>query len=143
MFGKFLTIAFCFSLSACAKPNYQDSKDLKVSQKVGLSCSSISNLCHRLTWETMPTETTMGSFKLEFFQSNLDSPWRDLPGDLSVVLWMPSMGHGSSPVQIEKVAPGIYHVTRVFFVMPGEWEIRVQLKNGNSVVDEIIQNISI
>ena len=47
------------------------------------------------------------------------------------------MGHGSSPV---KIAPGsvagVFSATEVFFVMPGEWEIWIQLKEGTKVFDQ-------
>jgi hypothetical protein len=59
-------------------------------------------------------------------------------GQWLIKLWMPSMGHGSSPVKISQAlgtagAPldGVFNVTNVFFVMPGEWEIRVIVKDGN------------
>jgi hypothetical protein len=52
-----------------------------------------------------------------------------------VALWMPSMGHGSAPTQIQRVLndrgeviPGTYMVTNMYFMMPGDWDIRVALK---------------
>ncbi len=55
-----------------------------------------------------------------------------------VVLWMPSMGHGSAPTKIDPVAndqgqavPGAYLVSRMYFVMPGDWDIRVNLTHRN------------
>ena len=48
------------------------------------------------------------------------------------------MGHGSSPTHVEKVDLGTYSVNNVFFVMPGEWEIRFQLIGPQQVADEII-----
>lgn len=53
----------------------------------------------------------------------------------AVSLWMPSMGHGSAPTKIEAVKDsrgqqvlGTYKVSRMFFTMPGDWDIRVSLK---------------
>lgn len=63
--------------------------------------------------------------------------------ELAVVLWMPSMGHGSSPVTIERLDRGTYRVSEVFFTMAGDWEIRVQLKAGNDVKSEAILPLSL
>jgi hypothetical protein len=60
----------------------------------------------------------------------------DLKSTPQVVLWMPSMGHGSTPSQTVRVDEGTYRTSNVFFIMPGEWEIRIQLKSGGEVTDE-------
>lgn len=60
----------------------------------------------------------------------------DLFATPQVVLWMPSMGHGSTPTQTAWADQGTYRTTNVFFTMPGDWEIRFQVKNGSEVVDE-------
>ncbi len=60
---------------------------------------------------------------------------------VSVELWMPDMGHGSVPTQIERVLDkdgnaeaGKFLVSNVYFVMGGLWDIQVTLtdKSGNS-----------
>jgi hypothetical protein len=51
------------------------------------------------------------------------------------------MGHGSTPTTTTRVDVGSYRVSNVFFTMPGEWELRLQAKNGTEVLDEA--NISI
>ena len=49
--------------------------------------------------------------------------------ELKVSLFMPEMGHGSSPTKLEKVPGGnIYKISRVYFTMPGIWEVRVTLR---------------
>ena len=73
----------------------------------------------------------------------MNGPYQDLEKDLHVFLWMPSMGHGSSPVKIQKVADGEYDVTNVNFIMGGKWDLRIQLKEGNQVVDEVVVPLSI
>jgi YtkA-like len=57
-----------------------------------------------------------------------------LTDKVSVVLWMPSMGHGSAPTVVENAVDtngnlilGSYNVHRVFFIMGGDWEVRVTL----------------
>lgn len=64
----------------------------------------------------------------------------DLNDDVQVVLWMPSMGHGSAHTKVEPAfdvngqrIQGAYNVRNVYFVMGGDWEIQVHLtdKNGH------------
>lgn len=48
--------------------------------------------------------------------------------DLTVELWMDmgeGHGHGSSPVTITEKAPGKYVVTDAYFLMAGEWQVKV------------------
>ncbi len=54
--------------------------------------------------------------------------------NIDVVLWMPSMGHGSAPTQVERaidksgnIIPGTFNVKNVYFIMGGDWEVRVTL----------------
>ncbi len=58
----------------------------------------------------------------------------DLNDSVEVALWMPSMGHGSAPTQVQRtldqngqVLPGVFTVRNVQFIMGGEWEVRVRL----------------
>ncbi len=55
-----------------------------------------------------------------------------LPTPLKVSLFMPTMGHGSSPTKVDKI-PGTnsFRVSKVYFSMPGTWEVRVGLKASN------------
>jgi YtkA-like len=65
-----------------------------------------------------------------------------LNDQVKVVLWMPSMGHGSAPTKVKpaldsqgNVIPGIFKVTNVYFVMGGAWEVRVILTDNQGVVE--------
>jgi len=69
--------------------------------------------------------------------STVNGPYTDLPS-FKIYLWMPSMGHGSSPVSIKKLASGDYEVNNVFFIMGGRWELRFNILKNNEVVDEVI-----
>ncbi len=48
-----------------------------------------------------------------------------------VKLWMPEHGHGSSPTQFAEISEGCRVVSKVNFTMPGEWEVRVELTDGD------------
>ena len=91
-------------------------------------------------------ESDFGSFIFKTFQIDaIDGSQNivDLGGTLAVVLWMPSMGHGSSPVKVDKLDTGTYRAKNVFFTMGGSWEIRIQLKSGNDIADEAIIPINL
>jgi hypothetical protein len=60
----------------------------------------------------------------------------------SVVLWMPSMGHGSAPTKLEKISDGKFVVTNAWFVMPGSWSIMINY-SIDGTADQIIVPIEI
>jgi hypothetical protein len=93
-----------------------------------------------LIWLSPMNSNDVGHFLLICKKNNLAS---DIPTDFKIFLWMPSMGHGSSPVTINKIATGIYDVTDVYFIMDGDWQIKVQLKNGTSILEELKFSYSI
>ena len=102
---------------------------------------SRAQLCASLTWDAQPDSENEGSFVMQFRSLRGDSV--NSPQVPSVQLWMPSMGHGSSPVTVVALGGGAYRVSRVFFIMPGDWEIRVQLKDGAQIADQAVQSIHI
>lgn len=67
----------------------------------------------------------------------------DLPESVKIFLWMPTMGHGSSPITIKKLGTGLYGLSQVYFIMDGFWQLRVQLKNGNDITEEQIFEMTI
>ncbi len=96
-------------------------------------------MCAGLEWVRIPSEEETGVFLLRFrrFENGVTVP-ADAPSGLKVTvkLWMPDMGHGSSPVKVVRPEgasgtpeAGLYRAEDVHFVMPGAWEIRVILKN--------------
>ena len=68
---------------------------------------------------------------------------RDASGDplegatVKVSPWMPAHGHGSADVMLEERDPGRYVGERVYFNMPGIWELRIHIdadrEEGNLV----------
>lgn len=73
----------------------------------------------------------------------MNGPYQDLQKNLHIFLWMPTMGHGSAPVKITKIADGEYDVSNVQFIMGGKWDIRFQLKDGSQVFDETISSLKL
>jgi hypothetical protein len=136
------------SFAACARPNYASAVHEATVQKVssGSQCLQVNSTqflkslnCVSYEWEKRPTEEETGSFLLRLNPAP-GAETGGAPVDFvvppEVVLWMPSMGHGSSPVTVSRVAVGVYRVSQVFFVMPGDWQIKIKLKSGNVILDE-------
>ena len=150
MLGKSIVLlALVFSV-ACADKKYLESADGGGggrNQKVTARAQFANGYWVTYEWEERPTikngKKTFGSFIFKTFRPNLadGSPVLiDLPGEHSVVLWMSSMNHGSSPVDVKQIDVGTYRASKVFFTMDGEWDLRFLIKNGN-VSDQAILTI--
>lgn len=130
-------------LVACARPNYQEdaSRAPGAAQPKLSACAAkfASGVCAGIEWETGPVEGDYSSFVFALFSDTGDGPVRVEPDRAPVVvLWMPGMGHGSSPVTVERLPNGNYRASKVFFSMRGRWDIRIQLKEGNAVLDQAV-----
>jgi hypothetical protein len=69
-----------------------------------------------------------------------DSTGRPISPDeaLEAKIWMPTMGHGSFPISVEEVAPGVYELKDVFFTMEGYWDFHLMLVGADGqTVDEV------
>lgn len=142
MLGKFIFLFSFLILSACAHPHYGESSSLEdqvENQKQICSFSFTGAVsCAKISWEKTQTEDETGTFVLQFgnLDSNKNLVAKDPTQILQVRLWMPSMGHGSSPLTVSKTSLGVYRVEGVWFSMPGNWEIQVKLQDENGVVSE-------
>ncbi len=134
-FRYLVLLSLCFF--SCAKPNYQNissgltnpNKDL---EDCNLVLAKLGH-CVSLTWVQNSTDSQMGIFNLDFSES--------ISAEVKAVLWMPSMGHGSRPTTVVQLSSTRYQVSNVAFIMPGDWEIRIQLKENNQVIDEVAYKI--
>ena len=99
-------------------------------------------LCASLTWDAAITDDGENSFVLRFWATGTER-FQDVDGSVSVQLWMPDMNHGSSPVTVSAKGNGIYQASRVYFVMPGDWDIRVQIKRNKQVVEQAVLGVHI
>lgn len=153
MFGKIiLLLSLIFVLISCAQPKYvQENKagsDFEDGQQK-MSCDTrfkTSGYCVAWAWEQKPLARERGSFIFKVYRASLldgSAVMVDLPITPEVILWMPSMGHGSTAVKVERVDIGGYRASEVLFVMPGEWEIKFQVKEGSSIQDEAVVALTI
>lgn len=81
--------------------------------------------------------TNQGESIMELsFSTLLGQPIR-LDYSLSVLMYMPEMGHAGAPVKIEVVPAqiGLYLVRKMFFYHNGKWEVRISLKSRNGLVE--------
>lgn len=92
-----------------------------------------NNTHARLFWEKRPQVGIESVLRIEMMDGNIHQP-TNIEADVAVQLWMPSMGHGSSPVQLDRIAnakgnfdTAVYRVSKMNFIMEGEWEVRVTL----------------
>ncbi|HTL12379.1 MAG TPA: hypothetical protein VL588_07815 [Bdellovibrionota bacterium] len=106
-------------------------------------------LCASLEWVHEPVDENTGEFTLRFWNPATGTehgPYVSPTApstELKVKLWMPAMGHGSSPVTVTpavdaagSAVEGIFEATGVYFVMGGHWEIWAQIKQGTTIVDQ-------
>ena len=112
-----------------------------------------SGLCASLNWTTPLAARKKLSFTLKFWKKSdatESGPYSDPSKTPSVLLWMPSMGHGSSDVTLSKKADshnlpltGIYESNDAYFIMGGAWDVHVQLKDGDTVTEEAIAKVNL
>lgn len=146
MFGKIkilISVAVIFFIG-CAKPQYVQKNTEEVApQSAVLICDKtkkLNDLCISWQWLTKPTDEDYGKLIIKSWRKNMIDESIvpvDLPDTPEVYLWMPSMGHGSVPTTTSKADLGTYLVENVFFIMPGDWEIRVKLNQESIENDEV------
>jgi hypothetical protein len=127
-------IFFCFMLTSCGKsPLFNKLKKnvQEVSGNVLLSEQFPNQQVEfELNWTTPPSLDEMGAFEI-----SLKNPLA-ANQTLNAFIWMPEMGHGSSPIEINQVGPTHYSFTEVAFIMPGTWILHVEIVENNQVVDK-------
>lgn len=68
----------------------------------------------------------------------IDHSIAEINDAIEVVLWMPSMGHGSAPTRLARVldasgnpVPGQYLARNLHFIMAGIWDVRITLTDAH------------
>ncbi len=153
---KFLTLKVALLsllLNGCAEPKYLNEGSLSpisLNEKLLANCELQLNLapqyCVNLKWEVPPSESSPGTLLLRLFLLDPSDGFPVLIQDepeVAVVLWMPTMNHGSSPTQVERIGPGTYRISRMYFTMRGEWEIKLQILEDGAKADELVLPFSL
>jgi hypothetical protein len=146
-----LGLVFLF-LVGCAQPKYiDDNKNVQNNNSVydaAVDCSTRftqSQICLLWYWEQKPNSSEVGRLIFKTYRLNSFDKTAIEVNSVSipqVQLWMPGMGHGSTPTQVVQLDTGTYRVQNVFFIMPGEWDIRFQIKDGDHINDEAVVHIT-
>ena len=88
------------------------------------------NLEFSLTLKTPPSLDEMAVFELMLLRQLETSQ------TLNAFIWMPEMGHGSSPIVMTEENNKLYKFSEIAFIMPGLWVLHIQILENNQVVDE-------
>jgi hypothetical protein len=88
-----------------------------------------ANVCSVINAEVCAHLGHMTSFssKAEVqFVAHIMAPQNQQVSDTQIDLWMPDMGHGSSPLSVKQFGVNKYNVTKAYFVMSGLWLVRLK-----------------
>lgn len=143
MFLKLAAILLSlFTFSAChASPllNHRNAGDLiPAGNEVPFNTSCAipmynKEVCVQIEWIKGPLLKVENSFKMIVTDKTGN---KFNPSAIEVELWMPSMGHGSSPTSVSAVVDGEFLVNSIYFIMRGDWDVIIRLKVDNKV-DEV------
>jgi hypothetical protein len=82
---------------------------------------------------TSPEPPAHGNLSAELTITDMTTGAPEDGLDLSIVPWMPSMGHGTSVVPVVTAAGnGKYVVTQLVLFMAGHWELRTAMSGAVS-----------
>jgi hypothetical protein len=105
-----------------------------------------ASLCASVKWDSALSTEDENTGTLHFWKkggSGESGPYADPGATVSILLWMPAMGHGSSPVTVTPQGEGVYSVSKAYFIMPGDWEVRVQLKQGHQLLEQAVLPVTL
>ena len=95
------------------------------------SCLALTEeVCAELSWKVGPS-TKVENKALLLFKNIRTKEIISVTSGLQAYLWMPGMGHGSSPIRIDYLDEGVVMLSTIHFIMPGEWELRLQLQGSD------------
>lgn len=125
----------------CAKSKYVDEIALtrQNNELTSGNCNRFfqgQGLCVDYRWDYFPPIEEFGSMILTFYLATDSSVLQSPQTEVKVKLYMPSMGHGSSPVTVTEISPGVFRADDICFTMGGDWEIYIQLQNAQGQIIE-------
>jgi YtkA-like len=127
-------------LAACSSAPAQSDSD--VTFPLGALTSSTTDTgALKVEVRTSPQPPAAGNLVVEL---TLTDP-AGAPKDglvLSVVPWMPAMGHGTSITpEVTPKGGGVYVITNVSLFMPGDWELRTSI--SGSATDHVAPLVTV
>lgn len=132
LFAAFCVVTFGLIAQAYSNHDHQGTTHLKFAN---------GEVHAHVTWVQGPQAADESTLRIEWMNGAAHTP-AEPPGDFKVELWMPDMGHGSSPTQNQKVLDqkgqplmGVYDVTSIYFLMRGQWDVNVSLTLADGTVE--------
>lgn len=100
-------------------------------------------LCYDIKWRGPISTLGDNPFSIQFYEN--DQPVELSPLSFHAYIWMPEphMNHGSAPFRFSNLGNGKYNVSNVYFIMSGYWELHIQMKEKDVVIDEDIIAINL
>jgi hypothetical protein len=98
-----------------------------------------AGLCASWTWIDVPAVEVELSASVKFWNAKTGTPNGPYVAPSSAFrpyLWMPSMGHGSSPIRVTPQETGTFLLEGIFFSMPRDWTLNIELKLGNNELEK-------
>lgn len=133
---NFKIAALCLSLLmlSCGKPpilNKLDVNKNESSEKI-LSGEFFPNekINFEINWIIKPSLEDLCAFDLKLSRPLFQTQ------TLKTYIWMPDMGHGSSPIEISQLNSTDYSMREIAFIMPGLWVIHIEILENNQVIDQ-------
>lgn len=125
---KYILLIVSFGFLGCANAKDLPMDSLERSQQ---SCLALTEeVCAELSWKVGPS-TKVENKALLLFKNIRTKEIVSVTSGLQAYLWMPGMGHGSSPIRIDYLDEGVVMLSTIHFIMPGEWELRLQLQGSD------------
>lgn len=100
------------------------------SMEIGPVCQREEALCVSVFHDEVFNSSDEAHFKVR-----VSAPLDSVLEKVKVKLWMNmggGHGHGSSPVKMTKLDDGDFQIDRAYFVMPGQWLIKVSFEISGS-----------
>ena len=115
-----------------------------------------SGYCADFAWLKFPGEDVKGEALVRFWKKDALPEYGQFSAPANAMvfvdLWMPEHGHGGGKLKTAafqdvagKDLAGVYRVTNVSFIMPGRWDIRIQLRtpDGQDQIERVVIPIEI
>jgi hypothetical protein len=130
---KIILFLFLSALASCGKPpifNKVEKNVMNVTGGIFLE-EQFPNRTNSFSykWIVAPTLSDVSSFEL-----TLAKPL-NANQTINAYLWMPEMGHGSSPIEIKQLSNTDYIFSELAFIMPGLWDLHIEILENNQVIE--------
>ncbi len=139
--SKIILFLFIFSLASCGKSPLLNKVNKNLNEVTGSVLLSEQfakeQLGFSLDWSVVPGLDELSSFDLKLERA------LKINQTLNVYIWMPEMGHGSSPIVMNQLNSIDYNFSELAFIMPGLWVLHIEILENNQVVDQWQKSITL